>query len=241
MKTFISLPAVLQPYAEHARWVVWKFVTKKGKATKPPYQARHPDQHASSTKPTTWATFDDANAAYSRGEADGIGLCLLNSDLAAFDLDDCRDPATGKIEPAAQRLIERAHSYVEITPSGTGLRILLTAKGPKVHRKQPVPNANGMTIETYRQAERFITVTGDALPGVRERTRGRRRADRRSGRQARRGEEQAKQAEGEDERQGAGEARSRRYHSQRRGRAFRRRSVEGRLVRHQRNDPPGRR
>jgi hypothetical protein len=29
-----------------------------------------------------------------------------------------------------------------------------------------VPNANGMSIETYRRCERFITVTGNALPGT---------------------------------------------------------------------------
>jgi hypothetical protein len=96
--------------------------------------------------------------------ADGVGLALFNSPLAAFDLDDCRDPKTGDIEPAARRLIERARSYVEVTVSGAGLRILFTSTGGKVHRKQAVPGANGMTVETYRQAERFIVVTGNALP-----------------------------------------------------------------------------
>src|SRR5262249_59366958 len=55
-------------------------------------------------------------------------------------------------------------AYVEITPSGEGLRILLNGTGGKIHRKQSVPNANGMTIETYRQAERFICITGNVLP-----------------------------------------------------------------------------
>jgi putative DNA primase/helicase len=44
--------------------------------------------------------------------------------LAAFDLDDCRDPVSGTIAAWANGLIEEAQSYVEITPSGTGLRIL---------------------------------------------------------------------------------------------------------------------
>ena len=35
-----------------------------------------------------------------------------------------------------------------------------------MHRKQPVPDANGMSLETYRDCERFITVTGNALPGT---------------------------------------------------------------------------
>jgi primase-polymerase (primpol)-like protein len=163
MGTFIALPPALAPYASEPRWVIWRFETRNGKTTKPPYQARAPQQHASSNAPATWADFATALAAYQGGQADGIGLCLLNSNLVAFDLDDCRDVATGAIEPAARKLVERAKSYVEITPSGTGLRIIGLGSGPKVHRKQQVPRANGMTVETYRQCERFIAVTGNAL------------------------------------------------------------------------------
>jgi Virulence-associated protein E len=166
MSTFAGLPPALAPYATQPRWVVWRWKTKKnGDRTKPPYQARDPKKLASSTDPATWADFATANMAYQTGKSEGIGLCLLGSDLAAFDLDDCRDPATGKLEPAAEQLINRAQSYTEITVSKTGIRILFTAAGDKVHRKQPFPGANGMTVETYRQAERFVVVTGDVLPG----------------------------------------------------------------------------
>ena len=104
-----------------------------------------------------------ALAAYRAGQADGIGFCLFGSGVAAFDLDDCINDK-GELEPAAKDLIERARSYVEITPSGRGLRILVLGAGAKVHRKQSVPGANGMSIETYRGCERFIAVTGNALP-----------------------------------------------------------------------------
>src|SRR5262249_7520997 len=93
----------------------------------------------------------------------GVVLCLLGSDLTALDLDDCRNVTTGEIEPAARDLFARARSYVEITPSGEGLRIIGKGHGPKVHRKQPVPSGNGMTVESYRNCERFITITGNAL------------------------------------------------------------------------------
>jgi hypothetical protein len=169
MTTFRGLPPALQPYAAQARWVVWRFETRKGKTTKPPRQARDPRKYAKSDDPATWADFDTALRAYRAGKGDGIGLCLLNSDLLAFDLDDCRNSSTGDIEPAARRLIERAKSYVEVTVSGTGLRIVGTGAGRKVHRKQEVPGANGMTIETYRKCERFIVVTGNALPEAAER------------------------------------------------------------------------
>jgi hypothetical protein len=165
MTTFLGLPTALAQFAKEKRWVVWRWeITNKGKRTKPPYRADRPNEKASSTNPKTWCDFDTALATYHAGKADGVGLCLFQSPLSAFDLDDCRDSTSGNIEPAARRLIERAHSYVEITVSGSGLRILLTGTGGKIHRKQAVPGANGMTVETYRQAERFVVVTGNALP-----------------------------------------------------------------------------
>jgi hypothetical protein len=165
MGTFKGLPAALQHLAANDWWVLWRLTTtKRGKPTKPPFQARAPKRNAKSTDPSTWAPFDVALAAYNAGEGDGVGLCLLQSELGVFDLDDCRDPNTGAIEPAAERLIKRANTYVEITPSGEGLRIIGNSHGAKIHRKQAVPNANGMSVESYRRAERFITITGDALP-----------------------------------------------------------------------------
>src|SRR5262249_49726818 len=154
MATFLGLPPALKPYASQERWMVWRYKkTKKGRITKPPYQARNPRENASSTNPATWSDFATAAAVYEAGQADGIGIGLYRSALAACDIDDCRNPQTGELEPAARRLIERAQSYSEVTVSGTGVRILFTATGGKIHKKQTVPNANGMTIETYRQAE----------------------------------------------------------------------------------------
>jgi hypothetical protein len=170
LRTFLGLPEALKPLAAETRWVVWKCekkVNKSGevKITKVPYQASHPGKRASSTNPKTWSDFKTALAAYEAGKADGIGYCLFGGAISAFDLDDCRNATTGDIEPAAQELIARAKSYTEITVSGEGLRILLTSTSTeKVHCKQPVPNANGMSVESYRRAERYIIVTGNALP-----------------------------------------------------------------------------
>src|SRR5262245_33791756 len=165
MKTFRTLPTALAPYAPQERWGLWGRRTgKNGKPTKVPYQARHPSKLASSKDPATWSDFPTALQAYQAGQGDGVVLSLLDSYLTAFDLDDCRNATTGEIEPAARDLIARAQSYVEITPSGAGLRIIGKGSGPKVHRKQTVPGANGMTVESYRNCERFITITGNALP-----------------------------------------------------------------------------
>jgi putative DNA primase/helicase len=73
MTTFVGLPPALQPLAQETRWVLWKRKTVKGKVTKPPYQARHPNVLASSTNPLTWSDFNTALAVYQAGKADGIG------------------------------------------------------------------------------------------------------------------------------------------------------------------------
>jgi primase-polymerase (primpol)-like protein len=165
MKTFRALPSALAPYAEKEFWGLWRRESgQNGKLTKVPYQARRPSEHASSKDSTTWSDFATAQQAYEAGHGDGIVFCLLGSGLTAFDLDDCRNATTGEIEPAARDLIARARSYVEVTPSGEGLRIIGKGSGPSVHRKQPVPSGNGMTVESYRNCARFITITGDALP-----------------------------------------------------------------------------
>jgi primase-polymerase (primpol)-like protein len=108
MTTFVGLPPALAPYVMQSRWVVWRReMTKKGKPTKVPYRAFAPDRLAQCNNPKTWSTFDIAWKVYQAGKADGIGICILGSDFSAFDADDCRD-AAGNLEPAAQRLIDRA-------------------------------------------------------------------------------------------------------------------------------------
>src|SRR4051794_17951718 len=120
-----ALPCALAPLIAECRWLVWRWETnEQGKRTKVPYKARNPDEKASSTNPATWSDYATATAVVAAGRADGIGFALYNSEFAAFDCDDCRDPETGAIEPWAWDLINRAESYTEITPSETGVRII---------------------------------------------------------------------------------------------------------------------
>jgi hypothetical protein len=63
-------------------------------------------------------------------------------------------------------LVKRAASYCEVTPSQTGLRIIGHASGARLLRKQPVPEANGVTLESYRACEKYITVTGHHVEGT---------------------------------------------------------------------------
>jgi hypothetical protein len=165
----ITLPSALAALVEQPRWVVWKWVTgKNGKPTKPPFQGRLPDKYASSADPSTWCDIGTAMQAYCDGKCDGIGFALSPGGIGAFDIDHCRDAGTGAIHPWALELVRRCGSYSEITPSKTGIRIIGTAGGPALHRKFQVPGANGMSIEIYRCAERYITITGDQIGEAQE-------------------------------------------------------------------------
>ena len=84
-------------------------------------------------------------------------------------------PSSGKITPWAQSYVEQAQAigaYVEVTVSGTGLRIIGIAEGAKAHRKFTKIGEGDCSIEVFRKAERYITISGlelghsDALPNI---------------------------------------------------------------------------
>jgi putative DNA primase/helicase len=145
--------------------VCWKWIPKEGNWTKIPFQPRDPTRYAKNNDPATWGTYQEALACVLAGQADGIGVNLLNSNLGALDLDHCRDSETGTIARWAQDIIARANgSYVEITVSGKGLRVIGTAAGENLHRKFSAGEGQG-GIELYRHCERYITVSGLTLNG----------------------------------------------------------------------------
>ncbi len=143
---------------ERPQWVCWRLEERDGKNTKVPYTPGT-ERRASSTDLMTWRTFEEAIGAYERPEPryDGIGFVFSSADpFAGIDLDKCRDPETGAVEEWAQKLIDSVQEgYVEASPSGTGVHIIVegTVRGGAV-RKGP--------IEMYGR-DRFFTVTGRVL------------------------------------------------------------------------------
>jgi primase-polymerase (primpol)-like protein len=160
-----QIPADMQAIS---RWVVWKCVKEVDKETgkvewnKPPVNART-GKLASSTNPDTWCTFDEALAAYRRGDMDGVGFVLHREQgdvdgLVGVDLDHCRDPETCTIEPWALEIVRTIDSYTEVSPSGCGLRIFLYGNLPPQGRKEG-------DYENY-QTGRYVTVTGHHVEGT---------------------------------------------------------------------------
>lgn len=143
-----GIPAELK---RRPQWVNWRYALDDEKWTKPPYNPRT-GRKASSTDLLTWSTFEDVLTAHRAGGYDGVGFMFCSGDpYTGVDLDGCRDPETGEIEAWAGEIVRGLDSYTELSPSGTGLHIIL--KG-----KVPVPLKRGQ-IEMY-SVERCFTVSG---------------------------------------------------------------------------------
>lgn len=161
---------------EKPQWVLWRGTdridqkTGEVKVTKVPMNPRGLG-NAKTNDPRTWGTFEDCCTAIEWAlegwEAEepgayrggGLGFVFTAGDpYAGIDLDHCRNPETGALEPWAQQLITRLNSYTEVSLSGTGLHIFAQAKlSGEGHKRSP--------IEVYDQ-KRFFTVTGAHLPGT---------------------------------------------------------------------------
>ena len=88
--------------------------------TKVPYNPIT-NAHASVKIPSTFTNFDSVINALN--SYDGIGI-RVDGKLAAVDLDHCID--NGKLSSLAEEIVSHfENTYTEISPSGTGLRIIL--------------------------------------------------------------------------------------------------------------------
>jgi uncharacterized protein (DUF927 family) len=154
--------------SQHVRWVGWKYEwilrgDKPGKWTKVPKQVN--GRNAKNNDPSTWHTYVDVWAGVRK--FDGVGFMLAGlrgADFAAIDLDKCRDPKSGELLGWVKWLVENV-SYSEVTPSGEGVRLLGTVTDiDALHRRKDHPE--GGAFELYINAERYITMSGQALNGV---------------------------------------------------------------------------
>lgn len=158
-----------QGLKERHQWVLWKSEIREGKPTKIPYCPKDPKLKAKANKPETWGTHDEALNLYEARKGNGIagiGYEFSYYDpYSGIDLDHCRDPKTGKIDPWALEIIKQFNSYTEISPSGTGVHIWLKAKFPNGAEDHQKNLPGGGKIEVY-DVGRYFTVTGHHLEGT---------------------------------------------------------------------------
>jgi putative DNA primase/helicase len=124
------------------RWVVWR----GDKVPRIPGVYRP----ASTTDPATWRTFSQALASVRCKQADGIGFVFTDTPFAGVDLDHCL--RQGKLTPQAAHIVAQLLSYTEISPSGSGLHVIVRGRLPPAGRRKG-------NVEMYDTA-RYFTMTG---------------------------------------------------------------------------------
>ncbi|MGG1599523.1 hypothetical protein [Paenibacillus naphthalenovorans] len=151
--SFDNIPAELKALKQ---WINWNYETRPGeeKPTKVPKQTN--GRNASTADPNTWTTFNAAAEAYSAGRFDGIGFCFSEENgYIGVDLD--------KIDgwkDEADDIVRLLDGYTEVSPSNNGYRVFVKGKKPGTReRKGP--------FEMYdHTSTRFLTVTGNHVPGT---------------------------------------------------------------------------
>jgi putative DNA primase/helicase len=155
--------AVPDDLAERDQWVLWRRELVSGRETKVPYSIR--GSRASSTNPRDWGDFQNALRIWRRRPEQYAGLGFVFSahdPFVGIDLDDCLD-ADGNLKAWAQGIVERfSDTYIEISPSGEGLKIW--AKGQLPGNVAGVELGDGQ-IEMYDRS-RYFTVTGRVFRGA---------------------------------------------------------------------------
>jgi putative DNA primase/helicase len=76
--------------------------------------------------------------------------------ISCVDLDRVLAP-DGTLDTRAETIVERCHSWTEISPSGRGLHVFVHGQVPRALK--------GDQIEVY-SAERYICITGFQWPGT---------------------------------------------------------------------------
>jgi putative DNA primase/helicase len=93
---------------------------------------------------------------------DGPGFRFDYDETAPFafiDLDHCRNPETGEIEPWALAIITRLNSFTEVSASGGGIHIYCRTQQP------PEGGCRKGHVEIYSRA-RWATITGQHVEGT---------------------------------------------------------------------------
>ncbi len=160
-----AIPQALQTLR---RWVRWKYVIRGSKPEKLPFCSFN--AMASVSDETTWNTLDNVLAL--DGEFDGVGFVFAKQDgLCGIDFDSCRDPQTGKLQEWAREWVLKLDSYAEVSPSGTGVKVIVQGSSPFPAGRKIAVKADATDptkepgVEIYDQ-RRYFCITGQRLRGM---------------------------------------------------------------------------
>jgi primase-polymerase (primpol)-like protein len=139
------------------QWVLWR----RERGTKVPYGINQ--RKASTINPYDWSSYAAVIDCFESRlkQFAGIGFVFHESDpFVGIDLDDCLEDTTGDPKPCVQPMLERfSDTYVEISPSGLGLKIWCLGKLPAAFMTRL---KDGCALEMYDRA-RYFAVTGNVF------------------------------------------------------------------------------
>ena len=145
-------------------WCCWKLTQGK----KLPYNAVT-DRLAKSNDKTTFHPFMTVLTMLSKyysfdkdGKmAGGLGLGIFNG-FSAVDIDHCIDDE-GSLSLMAQDIVNYCKSYTEVSPSGTGIRIIFKTQTKLDKELYYINNHNnGLEIYISEQTNKYVTITGNS-------------------------------------------------------------------------------
>lgn len=141
-------------------FVCWALIDGKKVPINP-----HTGKGAISTDASTWASYETAIEAAKKYGSNGIGFVFDGNEYVGIDLDHCI--VDGKLNPFAQEIVDRCRSYSEISPSGTGVHIIVKADLPwgalKTGKKDAAGKVIADAVEVYNTG-RYFTITDNSVP-----------------------------------------------------------------------------
>jgi hypothetical protein len=167
VRQYENLPQKLR---ESGKFNCWQYEENPngGKPKKVPYNVLTGGR-GDSTNPATFTGFRTALAAVDGYDGLGIGVF---GELAVIDIDDCAENGVPTSDMAMD-IIEIMDAYTEISPSGTGVRIIVKAEGFVFDKVLYYINNRNIGLEIYIAGftSKFLTVTGNVIhaSGIEER------------------------------------------------------------------------
>ena len=154
MQKYSGIPEELK---DRRIWMLW--LNEQG--TKIPY--RTGGTRGSSTDPTAWTTFE--SVCRQEDLYAGIAIAITHP-YTGIDLDGCLD-SHGLLADWAAAIVEefRGVAYCEISPSGTGLKLITRARKPAAAKCVAKMGEGKCQVEIYDKG-RFWAMTGKVWQGL---------------------------------------------------------------------------
>ncbi|MBR5202548.1 MAG: nucleoside triphosphatase [Clostridia bacterium] len=143
---------------QNALFCLWKYEERGGKKTKVPYKINGARARANSA--TDFSSFDSVSELVDKYS--GIGMGVFNG-YSAIDIDHC--VTDGVPNEMATDIINTMKSYTELSPSGTGVRIIFKVDDFNFDKNTYyIHNAkNGLEIYVSGATSKFVTLTGNQI------------------------------------------------------------------------------